>query len=331
MCTWNMSYLQSVQKEKEFQMNRPATKCGYCGFILRGSCGTILDHHCFSTYDENAHVINVDENAVVTMRKRHETEDVQHSKEGAVQSTQSILTQDELLIEFVRIRRGLWDHSLPTSERTRLKKDSLWQEIVNAFDGSLSMEAIKQRWKHLRDSYMKARKKMRGYVRSGSGVESGHPLRSSFAHYEEMRFLDDTIKTAPTVSSIQHISEANSSHVDMDNMQVDMTADNLIDFDDSTQNSACSPSESSRKSSCLSPGVKRKNAQRQAEIEDKFLSIIDEVSQKKHDIVDSFMDQLGDILRRLSYVRRRNLQRRLMNIAIEEEDAEFLEKGNDKM
>ncbi|EFN69401.1 hypothetical protein EAG_00504, partial [Camponotus floridanus] len=101
------------------------------------------------------------------------------------------------LIEFVRIRRGLWDHSLPTSERTRLKKDSLWQEIVNAFDGSLSMEAIKQRWKHLRDSYMKARKKMRGYVRSGSGVESGHPLRSSFAHYEEMRFLDDTIKTAP--------------------------------------------------------------------------------------------------------------------------------------
>lgn len=59
------------------------------------------------------------------------------------------------------------------------------------------MEAVKQRWKHLRDSYMKARKKMQGYVRSGSGAESGHPLRSSFAHYEEMRFLDDTVKTAP--------------------------------------------------------------------------------------------------------------------------------------
>ncbi|CAL1672054.1 unnamed protein product [Lasius platythorax] len=69
------------------------------------------------------------------------------------------------------------------------------------------MEAVKQRWKHFRDSYMKARKKMRGYVRSRSGAESGHLLRSSFAHYEEMRFLDDTVKTASTVSSIQHGSE----------------------------------------------------------------------------------------------------------------------------
>jgi len=59
------------------------------------------------------------------------------------------------------------------------------------------VEAMTQRWKHLRDSYMKARKKMQGYVQSGSRAESGHPLRSSFAHYEEMRFLDDTVKTAP--------------------------------------------------------------------------------------------------------------------------------------
>lgn len=70
--------------------------------------------------------------------------------------------------------------------------------------------------------------------------------------------------------------------------------------------------------------------QRQAEIENKFLSIIDEVSSKKRDVVDSFLDQLGDILRRLSYVRRRNLQRRLMDIAIEEEDAELEERTSAK-
>ncbi|KMQ84413.1 hypothetical protein RF55_17796, partial [Lasius niger] len=260
-------------------MDGPATKCGYCGFILRGSCGTILDHHCFKTYDETIDLINVDSNAVVTMRKRHQTESVvQH--EGASQSdTQSVLSQDELLIELVRTRRGLWDHSIPLTERTRLKKESLWQEIVNVFDGSLSMETVKQRWKHLRDSYIKARKKMQGYVRSGSGAESGHPLRSSFAHYEEMRFLDDTVKTTPTVSSVQHLLGANSSHVE--DMQVDMTAENSTDCDDSIQ-----------------------DVQRQAEIENKFLSIIDEVSSKKRDVVDSFLDQLGDILRRLSYVRR---------------------------
>lgn len=66
--------------------------------------------------------------------------------------------------------------------------------------------------------------------------------------------------------------------------------------------------------------------QQQAEIENKFLSIIDEVSSRKRDVVDSFLDQLGDILRRLSYVRRRNLQRRLIDIAIEEEDAELEER-----
>ncbi|XP_019887692.1 uncharacterized protein LOC105280836 isoform X2 [Ooceraea biroi] len=252
------------------------------------------------------------------MRKRHQTESVvQH--EGASQSeTQSVLTQDELLIELVRTRRGLWDHSIPITERTRLKKESLWQEIVNAFD-------VKQRWKHLRDSYIKARKKMQGYVRSGSGAESGHPLRSSFAHYEEMRFLDDTVKTTPTVSSVQHLLEANSSHVE--DMQVDMTAENSTDLDDSIQGVSYSPSDSSQ--SALS-GTKRKNVQRQAEIENKFLSIIDEVSSKKRDVVDSFLDQLGDILRRLSYVRRRNLQRRLMDIAIEEEDAELGERASAK-
>lgn len=73
--------------------------------------------------------------------KRHETESVvQHSKEGTSESshsTQSVLTQDELLIELVRTRRSLWDHSIPLNERTRLKKDSLWQEIVNVFDGKI--------------------------------------------------------------------------------------------------------------------------------------------------------------------------------------------------
>ncbi|CAL1672055.1 unnamed protein product [Lasius platythorax] len=109
-----------------------------------------------------------------------------------------------------------------------------------------------------------------------------------------------------------------------------MTADNLTDCDDSILGVTHSPSDSSRRSSSSSSGAKKKNAQRQAEIENKFLSMIDEVSEKKRDIVDSFLDQLGDILRRLFYVRRRNLQRRLMDIAIQEEDAELVERKNAK-
>ncbi|XP_011861066.1 PREDICTED: uncharacterized protein LOC105558138 [Vollenhovia emeryi] len=150
-----------------------ATKCGYCGFILRGSCETLLDHDCFKKYNETEDVINVDSNAVVTMStystseqsiesfrdhlsclfiyvkvKRHQTESVvQH--EGASQSaTQSVLTQNELLIELVRTRRALWDHSIPITERTRLKKESLWQEIryfiiiINMMFGSMILYLI---------------------------------------------------------------------------------------------------------------------------------------------------------------------------------------------
>ncbi|XP_018317354.1 uncharacterized protein [Mycetomoellerius zeteki] len=325
--------------QQKLVMEGPATKCGYCGDILRGgSCGTILNHHCFETYDEYVHVIKVDDNAVVTMRKRHESEDLlPHSKEGAAQSTSLSpcpLNQDELLIELVRVRKGLWDHSIPPSERTKLKKDGLWQEIMNIFDGSLSMETIKQKWKHLRDSYMKARKKMQGYVRSGSGAEAGHPVKSSFAHYEKMRFLDDTVKTASTVSSVQHLLEAASSshqHVD-DDMQVDKPADDhMLYISDDLSDSACPSSaekSSSRTSRSSSIGAKNTKLQRQAEIENKFLRIIDEEAPKKRDIVDSYLDQLGDLLRRLSYIRRRNLQRRLMDIAIAEEDEQLLEREN---
>ena len=55
--------------------------------------------------------------------------------------------------------------------------------------------------------------------------------------------------------------------------------------------------------------------------------MIEDMSEKKRDVVDSYLDQLGDILRRLSYIRRRNLQQKLMNIAMAEEDAELQERS----
>lgn len=69
-----------------------------------------------------------------------------------------------------------------------------------------------------------------------------------------MRFLDDTVKMTPTVSSVQHLLGANSSHVE--DMQVDMTAENSIDCDDSIQGASYSPSDSSRSASS---GTKRKS------------------------------------------------------------------------
>ncbi|XP_039314248.1 uncharacterized protein LOC120359699 [Solenopsis invicta] len=262
-------------------MDNPATKCGYCGDVLQvSSSGTILDHNYFSAYRENIDMINVDTNSVdlyITDLSERSVKlfrgnlsyclfiyfkGPRHS-EGVVQSTaQSTLTQDELLIELIRIRKALW-HSISVKKRTKLKKDSLWQEIAYVFDGSLFMEAAKQRWKHLRDSYMKARKKMRGYVRSGSGAESGHPIKSSFAYYEQIRFFDDKEKAIQSVSSIQSLLQQNSSNTDMDDMQVDMTADNFTDdntiLDDSA--SIIYPlSKSSRRSFCSLQGSKSRKS-----------------------------------------------------------------------
>lgn len=59
------------------------------------------------------------------------------------------------------------------------------------------MAMAKQKWKQLRYSYIKARKKMQGYVCSDSGAKAAHPPKSSFSHYERMKFLDDSVPTVP--------------------------------------------------------------------------------------------------------------------------------------
>jgi len=67
---------------------------------------------------------------------------------------------------------------------------------------------------------------------------------------------------------------------------------------------------------------------RHAQLEETFCKILSEKeTQREKDTVDSFLELLGDILRRLSYIRRRNLQRRLMDFAITEED-EMLNEEN---
>ncbi|XP_036146446.1 uncharacterized protein LOC118646826 [Monomorium pharaonis] len=110
-------------------MNGPTTKCGYCGFILRRSCGTILDHHCFVAYDKNTDVTqqipNI--NPVTTSSAVYCVTPLILT----LLNTTSAVTQDELLIELVRTRRALWDHFIPLNQKTKLKKDNLWQEIVN--------------------------------------------------------------------------------------------------------------------------------------------------------------------------------------------------------
>jgi len=64
-------------------------------------------------------------------------EQMEDAHEVVVGATSSLMQIDELLIDLVRDRKGLWDSRLHVKERTKLKRDSLWNEIVNALEGKI--------------------------------------------------------------------------------------------------------------------------------------------------------------------------------------------------
>ncbi|XP_077272725.1 uncharacterized protein LOC143903154, partial [Temnothorax americanus] len=80
-------------------------KCGYCGWLFRFTTN-FTDHECFKNYIEDVDRINIDENYVVTIVENNPT----------VVGKENL---NELLIEAVRSKRGLYDfRHVPASERT---------------------------------------------------------------------------------------------------------------------------------------------------------------------------------------------------------------------
>jgi len=61
--------------------------------------------------------------------------------------------------------------------------------------GALTLEEAKARWKYLRDNYIKARKKIQGYIPSGSVAEAANIKKSKFRFYDLMIFLNDVFDT----------------------------------------------------------------------------------------------------------------------------------------
>lgn len=187
-------------------MNQIRHKCGYCEWIFRFTTN-FIDHDCFKHYIEGVDHISVDENYVVTIIEKNPK--VVDRKENL----------NELLIEAVRSKRGLYDFRVPASERTMLRKNALWVEVSNILGGSLSSEEANVRWKYLRDNYIKARKKVRAYVPSGSAGTAANVItenKSRFQYYELMRFLNDSLQTRPTVSSLTDSSAKSEVDTSLD-------------------------------------------------------------------------------------------------------------------
>ncbi|XP_055377007.1 uncharacterized protein LOC129609139 [Condylostylus longicornis] len=88
------------------------------------------------------------------------------------------------LIEFVQNNSFLYD-ARHEHYRNTMIKDEKWLEISKEFD--MPVEKVKQRWKSLRDSYNRYKKKI---TNSSGSVESGK-LQVDWKYFNKLRFLDD--------------------------------------------------------------------------------------------------------------------------------------------
>lgn len=178
-------------------------KCGYCGWLMSNYCQNIYEHECFQGYDENEHLLSIDENAVaILVRKEEEDQD------SFANSNEEF---NERLIMAVLDRPSLYDFRINVKERSKIKKSSLWEEIRNILGGDRSIKDLQKRWKYLRDCYMRSKRKMKEYVPSGSAASASANLKSNFKFFELMKPLDDTFQTKLTVSTLSRQVEESSS------------------------------------------------------------------------------------------------------------------------
>ncbi|XP_065056835.1 uncharacterized protein LOC135685032 [Rhopilema esculentum] len=102
---------------------------------------------------------------------------------------------DELLINEVQLYRCLWDPRARAYKETP-KKNEAWKQISTKL--GKNDEALKKKWKYLRDGMMKCLKKIEIANRSGSGAHRTPTCK----HFESLLFLKDSISNEATESNI---------------------------------------------------------------------------------------------------------------------------------
>ncbi|XP_071653252.1 uncharacterized protein [Temnothorax longispinosus] len=175
----------------------PPIKCGYCGWLLDGLLDgfvdvSLLQHNCLKHYNEEKHLLHIDDNNVATIIEKDQSTSIQ---------TTNTSEYNEALVNAVYSRPALYDHRIPLKDRTSLKKKALWKEVGNLMGENENLEFVQKRWKQLRDSYVKAKKKENAYIPSGSSASIKND-KMTFALYNQMKFLDDIIGKSPTVTSL---------------------------------------------------------------------------------------------------------------------------------
>ena len=93
---------------------------------------------------------------------------------------------------------SLWNHST-TDYRDRNLRDSLLEKLVDEFDNKFKKEDIKQEWHSLQVSYKREKAREEGSRTSGSGCSKVY--HSTWEHFNQMEFLDDTANVHESYTS----------------------------------------------------------------------------------------------------------------------------------
>ena len=78
--------------------------------------------------------------------------------------------------------------------------DSLLEKLVDEFDNKFKIEDIKQEWHSLQVRYKREKAREEGSKTSGSGCSEAY--YSTWEHFKQMEFLDDTANVEKSYTSI---------------------------------------------------------------------------------------------------------------------------------
>ncbi|KMQ85035.1 hypothetical protein RF55_16685 [Lasius niger] len=205
--------------------------------------------------------------------------------------------------------------------------------------GDKSIKDLQKRWKYHRDCYIRAKRKLKEYVPSGSAATSSANIKCSYKFYELMRPLDDALETKSTVSSL---SDKDEESLNQENYVASTFAPTQQSSQPSstlfnTENTNYSNVESSNRetieiltpmaspaSETLMPTVKttkRQKTHNQSELETVLLDVL-KTPIPEMDAVDGFLKMLGESLRRLPYRRRAIMEIKIFEMVLEAESKE---------
>ncbi|XP_001952093.1 uncharacterized protein LOC100167001 [Acyrthosiphon pisum] len=90
------------------------------------------------------------------------------------------------LINAIKARRPLFDHTIPLSERSESIKNKLWNEVYDELQGQITTDELKKKWKYLKEKYVRERQKAKK-----SDPKGGR--RTKWLHYVQLSFLEEVL------------------------------------------------------------------------------------------------------------------------------------------